>query len=660
MNSNEHNDSKPPDDQTPGYGGWIIGLLAGVALLAFLFRKDANPPPPPETSLNEGTGILVESNAINAPIDPLTALITKHTPLENPIHGYVGAEKCQECHEDQHHTWFHTYHRKMTQKATVDSVIPKIDDLILTHGTTNPAVRLFRENGRFWAEFRNPDGSPVTTETTPSRQPIVMTTGSHHQQLLWLPTGRGRSLVNVPYIYLIETGEWIPLGSNFVQPPGEAVRFMNTKWNTECLRCHTTHPRAREIEEGVTYDTMIGQLGISCESCHGPGAPHITHHRQNTNTTPDPIANPHKMDHRISSQICGSCHSFNTVREDIPFEDFRPGQNLHVQRQVLRFDKTGREALRASTTDTNSVSAAIEKLGRMFWRDGIPRATGREYQGLMHTTCHTEGEMSCMSCHRMHQAKSDERPIEEWTDDLLDHRRLGDGACTQCHDTDKYSALAHTRHAAGSAGSQCMNCHMPHTSYGLLKAIRSHGITSPDVAASRDLGRPNACNLCHLDQSIEWTANKLKEWYDIPIPNLTQDERELAAGPLWTIKGDAGVRALAAWHMSWEPARKASGKEWIAPYLAMLLKDPYDAVRFLARRSTWQTPDYENLKFNFIDGPTEQKRASGEVLSQWEEKGTFKGRKNAALLIDEQGRFDRTRATLLLKDRDETPIYLLE
>ena len=659
MNSSEDNDSNPNDDRLPGYGGWVIGLLVCVALIAFLLSKDADTPIR-EIAPIETAGMLVESNAISAPPDPLTALIERHSPLENPIQGYVGAEKCRECHEDNHHSWFHSYHRKMTQKASLESVIPEIDDFILAHGSTNPAVRLYREGTRYWVEFRKNDGSPVTTQKTPPRQPVVMTTGSHHQQLLWVPTGRGRSLVNVPYVYIIATGEWIPLGSNFIQPPDQGVRFMNTEWNSECLRCHTTHPRAREIEEDVTYDTMVAELGISCESCHGPGGPHISHHRQKRETTRDPIANPDSMDHRIASQVCGACHSFNIVRTEIPFEDFRPGQNLHAQRQVLRFDKSGRDALRASTTDTNSVTQAIEKLGRMFWPDGVPRVTGREYQGLMHTTCHTKGKMSCMSCHRMHQTKADKRPVKEWANDLLDHRRLGDGACTQCHDSDKYSAPTHTYHSTGSVGSACMNCHMPHTSYGLLKAIRSHGVNSPNLERSLELGRPNACNLCHLDQTIEWTANKLKEWYQIPLPELAKDDRDLAAGALWAIKGDAGVRALAAWHMSWEPALKTSGSEWVAPYLAMLIKDPYDAVRYLARHSAWRTPGYQDLKFNFMDGPTEQERAHNEVLNQWEKTGSYKGRGKKELLIGKDGRFDQERVLQLLKQRDATPIYLLE
>ena len=661
MESEQQNDPDPAATHESGYGVWVFALLLCVALMAFVLGRNPDSPPAP-VSPDYPDGTLVESNVLTTPPDPLTALIESHTPQEQPVEGYVGSEACLECHEGQHESWFHSHHRMMTQKATPEAVIPDIDDLIITHGSTNPAVRLYREADRYWVEFRNPDGSPRTTNGKPPRQPIVMTTGSHHQQLYWLPTGRGRSLLNVPYLYLIETKEWIPLGSNFVQPPGEGAKLIETKWNSDCLRCHATHSRSREIEEGNIYDTMVGEFGISCESCHGPGAPHIAHHRNKITGTPDPVVNPHGMDHRLSSQVCGACHSLNVHRVGIPMEDFRPGQNLHAIRQVLRFDEEGRKALRATTTDTNSVEKAIAKMSRMFWRDGHPRVTGREYQALMQTTCHTRGEMSCVSCHRLHRPKSDKRAPKEWADDQLDHRRLGDAACHQCHETSKYQTTQHTHHALDSVGSSCMNCHMPHTSYGLLKAIRTHGINSPHIGRDRNLGRPNACNLCHLDRSLEWAAEELNQWFGQPLPQLDKDERQLAAGALWAIKGDAGVRALAAWHMGWQPTRQTVGDDWSAIYLSLLMKDPYDAVRYLARRSVWKLPGHEQLKFNFLGPGEEQQRVSAEVPARWEkEKGAmFRGKDRSDLLITLEGKLDRPRLETMLKERDHTEIYLLE
>ena len=51
---------------------------------------------------------------------------------------------------------------------------------------------------------------------------------------------------------------------------------------------------------------------------------------------------------------------------------------------------------------------------------------------------------------------------------------------------------------------------MPRTTFGLLRAIRSHQVSSPTVKESVEYGRPNACNLCHLDQTLARTAEKLE------------------------------------------------------------------------------------------------------------------------------------------------------
>ena len=108
----------------------------------------------------------------------------------------------------------------------------------------------------------------------------------------------------------------------------------------------------------------------------------------------------------------------------------------------------------------------------------------------------------------------------------------GNDACLQCHAPLGARLAAHTKHRADSAGSSCYNCHMPYTTYGLLKTIRSHQISSPSVKVAVDTGRPNACNLCHLDTTLAWTAAYLERWYGTPQPQLGDDEQSVAASLL--------------------------------------------------------------------------------------------------------------------------------
>ena len=117
-----------------------------------------------------------------------------------------------------------------------------------------------------------------------------------------------------------------------------------------------------------------------------------------------------------------------------------------------------------------------------------------------------------------------------------------------------------------------MNCHMPHTSFGLFTAMRSHRVDSPNAATSAKTGRPNACNLCHLDRTLTQTAADLERWYGQPVPAPMPPEHEgLAASMVWLLTGDAVVRSITAWHMGWQPALDASGRGWQAPVLAATL-----------------------------------------------------------------------------------------
>ena len=150
----------------------------------------------------------------------------------------------------------------------------------------------------------------------------------------------------------------------------------------------------------------------------------------------------------------------------------------------------------------------------------------------------------------MHKTADDPRSVAEWADTHQVSAGMdGDEACLRCHEPLRADPAAHTRHAPESAGSRCYNCHMPYTSYGLLKAIRSHTVGSPSAAETVQLGRPNACNLCHLDKTLAWTAEALEEWYDLPAPPLRNGDRTVAAGLRWMLAGDAGLRALTAWSM---------------------------------------------------------------------------------------------------------------
>jgi len=128
---------------------------------------------------------------------------------------------------------------------------------------------------------------------------------------------------------------------------------------------------------------------------------------------------------------------------------------------------------------------------------------------------------------------------------------------------------------------------MPHTTWGLIKASRSHTITSPGVVESLPpIGRSNACNLCHLDKTLAWTATHLHSRYGHVVPQLSADQKTIAASALWALEGDAAQRAFAAWSMGWDPARAVSADHWMAPLFRLFGKAEARTQRYSRRGLT--------------------------------------------------------------------------
>jgi hypothetical protein len=545
-------------------------------------------------------------------------------PLQVVDDDYRSSRSCRSCHPRQYATWHRSYHRTMTQTATRESVIGDFDDVRLRFDAKS--YRMFEREGEFFAEMDAP-GNRASTNRNRVVVPIKQTTGSHHMQIYWYPLGRSRMLGAFPLVYLREAQRWVPRRAAFITPSSaEPLTF--GLWNRVCIECHSTHARPRMRESGQDLDSHVTELGIACEACHGPGGGHLAANRSPVrryqsyfSSDPDPtIVDPSDLSHERSSQVCGQCHAVKTLFSEAQTADwmengssFRPGDDLEETANLIWNGNLARPSIQGLLQQHPGL------LRSLFWPDGEVRVAGREYSALLETPCYQRGEMSCLSCHTLHASRDDPRDLDEWANDQLRPGMDTDLACTQCHTQfDAEGAVAkHTHHAPESSGSRCQNCHMPYTTYGLLKAIRSHQVDSPDLGNELEYGRPNACNQCHLDRSLGWTAEALARWYGTSPPNLTADQQQIGAGVRWALEGDAGVRALAAWSMSWAPAQRTAGTSWMLPYLTRLMDDPYDAVRIIAFRSLRTLPGFENSEFAELDPPARRAAAIAVIEQPW-------------------------------------------
>ncbi|MGC6448584.1 MAG: multiheme c-type cytochrome [Rubripirellula sp.] len=591
-------------------------------------------------------------NAINQ------ASFEPYRPIERSSDGYVQGESCRECHPGNYESWHDSYHRTMTQLADPSIVMGNFDGQSVD--TREGAYKLFEEGGVCWGEIPNQvlSGNRVAAPGA-SRVPLVMTTGSHHMQVYWFPLASGRTLGQFPLVYLKEAERWVPRHSCFLQPPGEPAGIEAGRWNNTCLQCHTTHPK-QKLSRDFKFDTDVAEFGISCEACHGPGEDHIDFHRnENTKASigTDPIVNPDNLSHQASSQTCGNCHSITTHLTSETRNNghaFRPGKSLEDSRHLYQVNDQSVAELKKRNQDPK------EFFDASFWDDGMVRVSGREFNGLIETPCYQKGTMSCISCHSLHQESDDRRDAKQWADDQLAIDMRSDQACLQCHDQGDYGET-HTHHSITSTGSRCYNCHMPHTTYGLLKAIRSHTISSPSVASDDiQAGRPNACNLCHLDQTLGWTADHLQENWGISKPELEPIHQQHAAGPLWTLTGDASIRALTAWHFGWEAAQEACDTDWMSRYLMELINDPYDAVRYIGARSLKSIPEYSAIEYDHLANVSERKRMQNQLIEDWQTGAADRQREDRSEVLIEDGKISQRLWDSLRKLRDDTPIFLDE
>ncbi|MDQ3366043.1 MAG: ammonia-forming cytochrome c nitrite reductase subunit c552, partial [Myxococcota bacterium] len=192
--------------------------------------------------------------------------------------------------------------------------------------------------------------------------------------------------------------------------------------------------------------------------------------------------------------------------------------------------------------------------------DGAATRNSSEAIDLAASPCTTA---RCTDCHDPHSGGSSEpRAI---------------AACTECHRAFADPATARAHAGSGHAAVSCLDCHMPRLAMGIDRYVRSHRISSPTDPLMLAAAAPNACNLCHLDRSIEWTLAELRARHAVrpDVGNLdAYGDPDAAVGEVWLASRVSDLRVTAA--MAY--ARSKLGRYALAELLP-LLDDPLPYVR---------------------------------------------------------------------------------
>src|SRR5262249_40565112 len=116
--------------------------------------------------------------------------------------------------------------------------------------------------------------------------------------------------------------------------------------------------------------------------------------------------------------------------------------------------------------------------------------------------------VTCASCHDVHGTANDaqlRKPVNQ--------------ICLDCHgplspNGPRTATLeAHTHHAATSAGSESVACHMPQIEPTIADVkVRAHTFAFITPAMTERYQIPNPCTSCHTDKTTAWAKDAMAHW----------------------------------------------------------------------------------------------------------------------------------------------------
>ena len=405
-------------------------------------------------------------------------------PMATAEATYLGNAACTGCHEEAATDWTNSHHDLAMQEATPETVLGDFNNATFDYfGMT---TTFSQKEGAFFITTDNAKGELKT-------YPVEYVFGVEPLQQYLLPLGNGRlQALSIAWDSRPESEggqRWYHLYPEEHIEPADPLHWTGGffNWNTSCAECHSTDVKKRYDAVDDRFDTHYAQIDVGCEACHGPGSEHVvladagSLSPAQTGFAMSLMARgvwqwgegadiaqrsePLTANHQIDS--CARCHARRGT-----LGEYHPGKPL---------------------LDTHRLALIEEPL---YWSDGQIRDEVYVYGSFIQSKMHQAGVV-CSNCHNPH---SNQLVVE------------GNGVCTQCHLAGTYDSASHHRHQVSSAGSACVDCHMPSQIYMGVDSRRDHSMRIPRPDLSMSTGAPNACNQCHTDQSADWAYSALVDW----------------------------------------------------------------------------------------------------------------------------------------------------
>ncbi len=375
---------------------------------------------------------------------------------------FVGAAECKECHKEKYGQWSHSRHSKMIQAIKQD---PKV---VVADFSTLPKD----------ANFELEDA--------------VYTVGGKFKQRYMMRKDHNGSedYVLGNYQWNVQTQKWQKF-KPWKYWYKDAYEHDNEKLPTSraCDGCHFTGFMSREERVDV---------GIACESCHGPASNHVK--------DPDSKVYLASLNDPVrQNEVCLQCHMRN---RDKRLEDHNIS-DIYGDARDYPFGYEAGKALR----DYKLVAPFIMgQETKEFYANGAGKKNRTQGNEFVHSMKGKHG-ITCINCHNPHTLE----PTAE--------KNSGNALCMNCHSfgsiigPHQESLEQHTHHKPDSKGSLCVECHMPkvgrHTGKSPL-TVRTHlfGFTTPDETIKYQMpNETNACDACHKqDREMGTLQEDLERW----------------------------------------------------------------------------------------------------------------------------------------------------
>ncbi len=477
---------------------------------------------------------------------------------------FTGSVSCRKCHEKFYQLWAPSYHglamQPYTSELARNKLSPQAKEIVI--GDSRYRADITGDTG--WVIEQGAEGD--------KKYRIDHAMGGKNVYYFLTAMDRGR-LQTLPVAYDVNSKTWFDTAASGVRHfPGQTDEPIHWKdwqytFNTACYGCHVSQVSTNYDLKTDTYHTVWKEPGINCETCHGPADEHIrVCEEAPKGTVPNDLKitrGGRDFSKEQNNATCSSCHAKAVVLTD----KFKPGDKF--------FDHFGLVTLE----------------NHDYYPDGRDLGENYTYTSWLMSPCVKSGKLDCLHCHTSsgrYKFKAEEKANQ---------------ACMPCHKDKVDSPSEHSKHRADSAGNKCISCHMPMTEFARMRRS-NHSMLPPAPAATKAFKSPNACNLCHPDESPEWADEWVRKWRprDFQAPIISRAtlvdaarKRDWSKLPemLDYVTGKDRDEIFVASLIRLVPL---SGDQRVVPVLFSGIKDPSPLVRAAAAEALQNVPTKESVK----------------------------------------------------------------